>query len=437
MQRLCQLPRPRACHRAAVAAIVTDRPAWQACTRRANHHAPAQACPHRREQSRWHATFPNVTAAITVAGSLFIAEERRRGIGSEVGGGNATANAGAKTGVAQLGSNAPCEDRHCIGRFSSGALAVAVMDGHGGCQVADFLRGHLLQAVAHHVDDMGSDAGAGEVQHMTAALEAGFADCEAALLQQVDQTGQSPAFLERIARIGACALCVIVSPNHLFVANAGDCQACLVRSGQPVLLHAVHNANQPVEQQRLLAAHPGEPDAFICKGSGRSSVLGGLSGFAQQFLQAGQAGLPPLKACYVKGRLQPTRSFGDFYLKYERFGEAAFVQPPYSFPYITAIPEVTAVERTPTDEVLVLASDGLWDYLGGADVARIIEETLGCRSDEQSSEIAKVLADALVDAVIGAAACEFGVDKALLKFMPAGPRRRRLVDDITVVVVLL
>ena len=47
------------------------------------------------------------------------------------------------------------------------------------------------------------------------------------------------------------------------------------------------NAGEPFEQARLVKKFPGENDIVMCK-----------------------------NACYVKGRLQPTRSLGDFYLKY-------------------------------------------------------------------------------------------------------------------------
>jgi hypothetical protein len=54
------------------------------------------------------------------------------------------------------------------------------------------------------------------------------------------------------------------------------------------------------------------------------------------------------QACYVKGKLQPTRSLGDAYLKYSEFNGTAgqhssagrFIAPPYTPPYITADPEV-------------------------------------------------------------------------------------------------
>lgn len=47
----------------------------------------------------------------------------------------------------------------------------------------------------------------------------------------------------------------------------------------------------------------------------------------------------------VMGMLAMTRSIGDHYLR----------------PYIIADPEVACVERSEDDEVLILATDGLWD----------------------------------------------------------------------------
>ena len=50
------------------------------------------------------------------------------------------------------------------------------------------------------------------------------------------------------------------------------------------------NADNPEEQQRMKAQYPQEDDIYICKKPNSSS-------------------------CYVKGRLQPTRSIGDLRLK--------------------------------------------------------------------------------------------------------------------------
>jgi pyruvate dehydrogenase phosphatase len=102
-----------------------------------------------------------------------------------------------------------------------------------------------------------------------------------------------------------------------------------------------------------------------------------------------------LRHCYVKGRLQPTRSFGDFYLKYEVLSYdketqrcvsvcvcvcleinvlifSPLLKEGKSFPYITVVPDITIHKRKMNSvkwgsenkcSFIVLASDGVWDFL--------------------------------------------------------------------------
>lgn len=75
---------------------------------------------------------------------------------------------------------------------------------------------------------------------------------------------------------------------------------------------------------RLKAQFPGEKDIYQC--------LRHPSGIA----------------CFVKGGLQPTRSFGDFRLKMREFNFHNFNEelgyrlpiPVFSGPYITAVPDI-------------------------------------------------------------------------------------------------
>jgi serine/threonine protein phosphatase PrpC len=81
------------------------------------------------------------------------------------------------------------------------------------------------------------------------------------------------------------------------VANAGDCNAVLLRKKsateyETILLSESFSANEMKEQERLKKQFPKEKDIVMCKGT---------------------------DACYVKGVLMPTRSFGDFYMKDETF----------------------------------------------------------------------------------------------------------------------
>lgn len=56
------------------------------------------------------------------------------------------------------------------------------------------------------------------------------------------------------------------------------------------------NANSKKEQRRLAAEFPEDKDIYKCKTASQPST-----------------------DCYVKGRLQPTHAFGDFFLKHAEF----------------------------------------------------------------------------------------------------------------------
>jgi len=383
-------------------------------------------------QTKHTAAVVAAAAAATAAGTLLVTSEHRPALCEETG---------TVPGVwgHQIGSNMPCEDRYHIRQLGPGWLSAAILDGHGGWQMAEWISDELLPEVERQLTPKTNKPGktvncSGSVpspKTVMAALEAAFANCDQRLLQQVDNAAAALGGFSKALRQGACALCTVVSPTHLLFANAGDCRACVIRDGKPVFVHSVHNANQPVEQQRLRDAHPGETDTVVCLGNDGVWT-------AEQMLEAAEKGNLP-SSCYVKDCVQPTRGFGDFYLKDDRFNWMGIVKEPLSLPYIVVDPEVVAVKRCPGDEVVVLGSDGLWDDLEGSDVARVVQETMAnhCQGKMAPTRIAKVLAEALVDEATAAAARACGLAKAELLEMAPGDRRRNLVDDITCVVVVL
>lgn len=68
---------------------------------------------------------------------------------------------------------------------------------------------------------------------------------------------------------------------------------------------------------------------------------------------------------YLKGRLQPTRSIGDYYLKKEEYyvGDGTFKGP-----YLSCNPDIGEFTLTQAHRYMVLASDGLWDVLSRNEV---------------------------------------------------------------------
>lgn len=150
------------------------------------------------------------------------------------------------------------------------------------------------------------------------------------------------------------------------------------------------------------------------------------------------------RACYVKGRLQPTRSFGDLHLKAKAFSPAHARAPrpaPFNPPYITASPEVSVRRASPEDAFVVVASDGLWDHVSSHEAVALVGAALarggawgGVRGAARAKEGA---AQALVDEALRRAGAEYGLSLAALKSLAPGRARRERHDDITVVVIFL
>ncbi len=71
----------------------------------------------------------------------------------------------------------------------------------------------------------------------------------------------------------------------------------------------------------------------------------------------------------MKGRLQPTRSIGDYYLKKKEYyiGEDIFKGP-----YLSCIPEIDEHKITKSHKYMVIASDGIWDALSKNEVLNIL-----------------------------------------------------------------
>ena len=99
-----------------------------------------------------------------------------------------------------------------------------------------------------------------------------------------------------MARAGSCALVCVVCNNKVYTANAGDSLGIIVSKDSSNRMGYIEvnrelNANNAEERARLKKLFPAEDDIVICKRDNNT-------------------------ACYVKGRLQPTRSLGDLRLKY-------------------------------------------------------------------------------------------------------------------------
>jgi pyruvate dehydrogenase phosphatase len=296
-------------------------------------------------------------------------------------------------------------------------------------EVAEFLQEHLHTRIKDEIRD--------DVTDVPEALSSAYTAIDAQLLSMIRPLHQlampGSSNFAKPFRVGACAISVVVAGQSIFVALAGDCEGVLARGNSSIHLSATgvpHSANRAEEQRRLEASHPGE-DVVRCKSLRSVPAPGvrGLFGFK----------LEEKDRCYVKGHLQPTRGFGDFFLKDKdlglvsssRLAAEAKEGKPLSFPYISADPEVAVFARHPADQFVILASDGMWDQLSKDEATRIAADSLKATHD------AEAVARRLVDAALARAAENSAKSLEALKQIPAGKERRQLHDDMTVVVVLL
>ena len=118
---------------------------------------------------------------------------------------------------------------------------------------------------------------------------------------------------------GSTALCAYMSSNSLYLANAGDCKAVVIRNGLPVSLNIEHRANN--EEERKNVENRG---GFVFEKKGANS---------SRFL--------------VQGALELTRSIGD----------------PHYKEFITCEPDIVDYKLDQDDQYIIMASDGFWNVI--------------------------------------------------------------------------
>lgn len=119
-------------------------------------------------------------------------------------------------------------------------------------------------------------------------------------------------------------------------------------------------------------------------------------------------------------------------MKYKEFNDPNISRNPiknFNGPYIQAIPEIKIVNIDRNDQYLVMASDGLWDFLESKDVAEFFITKDKEKIDLGSSDITQNL----FDKVMTRAAEESNMTLKQIMNLPGG-KRRNYYDDTTIIV---
>ncbi|KAK6330294.1 hypothetical protein TWF730_004788 [Orbilia blumenaviensis] len=225
----------------------------------------------------------------------------------------------------------------------------AVYDGHYGPSTSTFLKSSLIPAVYASLLSLYKSHLPGQPPDtlVTSAISTAFTILDAELT-----SASAPSSTQ-----GSCALLTFHDTRHnrLFTACTGDSRSVLgKRLGSPSntrwlskpLSTDQNFASNPSEVARVEAEHPGEKDVIM---QGR-----------------------------LIGDLAVSRAFGNrrFKVPDELGGKSTRNKRQYGIlrspPYITAEPVVTVYEGLKEGDFVLLATDGLWDFLSSEDAVALV-----------------------------------------------------------------
>nr|GMC58196.1 protein phosphatase 2C 57 [Ipomoea batatas] len=232
----------------------------------------------------------------------------------------------------------------------------AVFDGHAGFSSARFLREELYRECVRALQG-GLLLNGKDLNAISKALQDAFETVDAKLVNWLETSGQE-------IESGATATVIFVGKDTLFISHLGDSCVVLSRSGKA---EALTNSHRPY-------------------GSNKVSL--------DEIRRIREAG-----GWIVNGRIcgdiSVSRAFGDMRFKNKknemlekgveegRWSQKFASRVTFRGDLVTAFPDVSQVTLGSDAEFLVLASDGLWDYVNSSDAVNLVRNQLREHGDVQ------------------------------------------------------
>lgn len=225
----------------------------------------------------------------------------------------------------------------------------AVFDGHGGVSAVKFLRDELYKECvsALHANQLLISK---DLNAIKGSLKEAFANVDARLLNQLEVNGDED-------ESGATATAVFIRKDMLLIAHIGDSSVVISRSGKPEILTSPHRPY----------------------GSNTASL--------QEIRRIREAG-----GWIVNGRIcgdiAVSRAFGDIRFKTKknemlkkgleegRWSEKFISRVRFNGDLVTACPDISEVALGSDAEFVIIASDGVWDYMSSSEVVSFVRNQL-------------------------------------------------------------
>ena len=263
----------------------------------------------------------------------------------------------------------------------------AVYDGHGGEDAAEWCSRHMHDCIAAQ-SEYNSD-------NKQIAIEKGFLSCDQKLLSHSSAASTAAPSSQQS---GTTCGCVVLDSKYIYAGNCGDTRSILSRSHQPAIpLSIDHKPCDPAEQSRIESAGATVSVQNIpIVRNGKKTVM------VQSYVELGESGLAV------------SRALGDFGFK-RREGRSEDEQAVICRPYVGRWEREDSV-----DEFILLASDGLWNFVDTERIVEFVRERLN--SDDDSERDCEDIVNKLT---------QFALDKksndnvtVLLVLLPHGLRLR-------------
>lgn len=211
-----------------------------------------------------------------------------------------------------------------------------VMDGHGGEQVANWCERYLPLEIARGPSDDPSRAVTDAFFRMDEMLS------DPANLDELQTFSKGMMSSVNPDYVGCTAVVCCLRRDSIIVGNAGDSRAVLCRNGKAIDMSEDHKPNMPSERARIKRAG--------------GAIL--------------EQHIGPHTHYRVNGNLNLSRSIGDLAYK-----QNASLRPQDQM--ICCTPDIRTFRRSPSDEFMIIACDGIWDVLSSQDAVDYVRPRLG------------------------------------------------------------
>nr|XP_011465169.1 PREDICTED: protein phosphatase 2C 29 [Fragaria vesca subsp. vesca] len=261
-------------------------------------------------------------------------------------------------------------------------------------------------------------------------------------LAYLDMTDKVIDTNPELALMGSCLLVVLMRDEDVYVMNVGDSRAIVAHYEPEEVGSSMNSEGQ--KDNGLSAEDITEASSAVGDEAPTQAMrLAALQLSTDHSTSIEEEVIriknehPDDKNCIlndrVKGRLKVTRAFGAGFLKQPKFNAPLLEMFRNEYigtaPYISCLPSLRHHRLCPSDQFLILSSDGLYQYLTNQEVVSHVENFMEKFPEGDPAQH-------LIEELLFRAAKKAGMDFHELLDIPQGDRRK-YHDDVTVMVISL